>query len=69
MPPEFDSWLPPIAQARTETIELISRIASTRQLTVGVTHNDIFRWDYQLANLRAYQLLGGKEVRFRVSPG
>jgi Ser/Thr protein kinase RdoA (MazF antagonist) len=42
MPPAFDSWLPLIASARTETIELISRIATTRQTTVGITHNDIF---------------------------
>ena len=42
MPPAFDSWLPLIATARTETIELISRIATTRQATVGITHNDIF---------------------------
>jgi len=42
MPPDFDSWLPLIADARTEAFELISRIASTRQPTVGVTHNDIF---------------------------
>jgi Ser/Thr protein kinase RdoA (MazF antagonist) len=42
MPPAFDSWLPLIASARAETIELISRVATTRQATVGITHNDIF---------------------------
>jgi Ser/Thr protein kinase RdoA (MazF antagonist) len=42
MPPAFDSWLPLIADARTETVELISRTAGTRSVTVGVTHNDIF---------------------------
>ena len=42
MPQSFDRWLPLIAHARTEAIELISRIATTRQPTMGVTHNDIF---------------------------
>ncbi|HEU4907984.1 MAG TPA: phosphotransferase, partial [Propionibacteriaceae bacterium] len=42
MPSAFDSWLPIISQARTETIELIKQIAAMRSLTVGVTHNDIF---------------------------
>ncbi|HKX14276.1 MAG TPA: phosphotransferase, partial [Propionibacteriaceae bacterium] len=42
MPPTFDSWLSLIAHARAETIELISRTANTRNLTVGVTHNDVF---------------------------
>jgi Phosphotransferase enzyme family len=42
MPPAFDSWLPLITEARAKTIETISRIASTRRVTVGVTHNDIF---------------------------
>ena len=42
MPPAFDSWLPLIADARTEAVELIRRTARTRNVTVGVTHNDVF---------------------------
>jgi Ser/Thr protein kinase RdoA (MazF antagonist) len=42
MPSAFDSWLRLITQARSEALELISVIAKTRSLTIGVTHNDIF---------------------------
>jgi Ser/Thr protein kinase RdoA (MazF antagonist) len=42
LPPEFDRWLPLIAHARAEMLELITRNATTRSLRVGVTHNDIF---------------------------
>jgi Ser/Thr protein kinase RdoA (MazF antagonist) len=42
LPPEFDRWLPLIAHARAEMLELITHNATTRSLTVGVTHNDIF---------------------------
>jgi Ser/Thr protein kinase RdoA (MazF antagonist) len=62
MPPEFDSWLPLIAQARTETIELISRIASTRQLTVGVTHNDIFPGNVLVQDGQVTALLDWEEA-------
>ncbi len=43
MPPNFEAWLPTIHQARADMIKLISQLNQTRQLTVGVTHNDISR--------------------------
>jgi aminoglycoside phosphotransferase (APT) family kinase protein len=71
MPPEFDSWFPLIAQARTETIELISRIASTRQLTVGVTHNDIFPGNVLVQDGQVTALLDWEEadILAGVGPG
>ncbi|HET9302034.1 MAG TPA: phosphotransferase, partial [Propionibacteriaceae bacterium] len=62
MPSAFDSWLPLITHARTETIELISRIATTRQATVGVTHNDIFPGNVLVHNGHVTGLLDWEEA-------
>jgi hypothetical protein len=62
MPPEFDSWLPLIADARAETIETISRIATTRRVTVGVTHNDIFPGNVLIDDGQVTALLDWEEA-------
>jgi Ser/Thr protein kinase RdoA (MazF antagonist) len=62
MPPAFDSWLPLIATARTEIIELISRIARTRNVTVGFTHNDIFPGNVLIHDGQVTALLDWEEA-------
>jgi Ser/Thr protein kinase RdoA (MazF antagonist) len=62
MPPEFDSWLPLIADARAETIETISRIASTRRVTVGVTQNDILPGNVLIDDGQVTALLDWEEA-------
>jgi Ser/Thr protein kinase RdoA (MazF antagonist) len=62
MPPAFDSWLPLIADARGEAVELISRTARTRNITVGVTHNDIFPGNVLVHDGRVTALLDWEEA-------
>ena len=62
MPPEFDSWLPLIAQARSDAIQLIAGIAKTRSITVGVTHNDIFPGNVLVHERRVTALLDWEEA-------
>jgi homoserine kinase type II len=62
MPPAFDSWLPLIAQARSEAIHLIKVIARTRSVTVGVTHNDIFPGNVLVHERRVTALLDWEEA-------
>lgn len=62
MPAAFDSWLPLIADARAETIEMISRLANTRRLTDGVTHNDIFPGNVLVHDGRVAALLDWEEA-------
>jgi Ser/Thr protein kinase RdoA (MazF antagonist) len=62
MPPAFDSWLPLIAHARTESIELISRLANAGGITVGVTHNDIFPGNVLIHDGKVSALLDWEEA-------
>jgi Ser/Thr protein kinase RdoA (MazF antagonist) len=63
MPPRFDSWLDLIAKARTDLIRLVSDInRGTRQLAVGVTHNDIFPGNVLVQNGSVTALLDWEEA-------
>lgn len=62
MPPAFDRWLPLIADARKEAIELISRTTRTRRVAVGVTHNDIFPGNVLLHDGEVTALLDWEEA-------
>ena len=62
MPAAFDSWLPLIAQARSDALEVISHIAKTRSVAVGVTHNDIFPGNVLVENAQLTALLDWEEA-------
>jgi Ser/Thr protein kinase RdoA (MazF antagonist) len=62
MPPAFDRWLPLIADARKEVIELISLTARTRRIAVGATHNDIFPGNVLLHGGQVTALLDWEEA-------
>jgi Ser/Thr protein kinase RdoA (MazF antagonist) len=62
MPPAFECWLPLIADARQEAIELIARTARTRKITRGVTHNDIFPGNVLLQDGQVTALLDWEEA-------
>ena len=62
LPPEFDRWLPLIAHARCEIVELITQNARTRSLSVGVTHNDIFPGNVLVQDGQVTALLDWEEA-------
>jgi Ser/Thr protein kinase RdoA (MazF antagonist) len=62
MPPAFECWLPLIADARQDAIELITRTARIRKITRGVTHNDIFPGNVLLQDGQVTALLDWEEA-------
>jgi Ser/Thr protein kinase RdoA (MazF antagonist) len=62
LPPEFDRWLPLIAHARCEIVELITQNARTRSTSVGVTHNDIFPGNVLVQDGQVTALLDWEEA-------
>jgi Ser/Thr protein kinase RdoA (MazF antagonist) len=62
MPAAFDSWLPLIAEARSYALEVISHIAKTRSVAVGVTHNDIFPGNVLVEDGQVTALLDWEEA-------